>query len=332
MGSFTERLPLFLNEKRVFSDYQLLGDDENSLTYALGHCLSYDKAFLSSFLRKCKFRGVTSKNVCHAEIHLQKRQDGLGIVDLEILIKDRLQLIIEAKVRGGYPDFDQVETYINRLVRRGIQSKVVVLTEVTDDKKKNILKKRFGKRIGFLMWSDVLELSTKLAEYNNATFDIRSFAAFMKEVYGMILAVEEEVWIVPLSTKWKAKTKNISAAELHVKYAFWVMGDKKSRRSLYMGFRYNGHLQYIGRIKKIDYELKSSQIGPKIAEEFWGPKGEPWDVVRLESLIPFPKKLPSGNIHNKHIYCDFDLLLTSNSILEAESMMIKRREQKQLPL
>lgn len=318
-------LPLFLHGKRIFSDYQLIGHDENALTYALGHCLSFDREFLSSFLRRCQFKGVTSANVSHAEIRLQKKEHEAGIVDLEIFIQDRLQLIVEAKVGEGYPTIAQVRTYIKRLEDRGIQSKVVVLTKITDDKVKNSLKRQFGKQIGFLTWSDILELSQKLAEHDDSTFNLRAFSAFMKEVYDMIINAEEEVWIVPLA-KWKAKGQNISVADLHVKYGFWVMGEKRVRRSLYMGFRYDGHLKYIGRIKRIDYGLKSSQIAPKPAEEFWSKKYEPYDVVRLEKLIPFPNKLRSGDIHSRHIYCDFDLLLTSASILEAESLMRKRRD------
>jgi len=322
-------LPLFLHGKRIFSDYQLLGHDENALTYALGHCLSFDREFLSSFLRRCQFKGVTSANLGHAEIRLQKKEHEAGIVDLEIFIQDRLQLIVEAKVGEGYPTIAQVRTYIKRLEDRGIQSKVVVLTKITDDKVKNSLKRQFGKQIGFLTWSDILELSQKLAEHDDSTFNLRAFSAFMKEVYHMIINAEEEVWIVPLSTKWKAKSEDIIVADFHVQHRFWVMGDWRTRRSIYMGFRYNGYLQYFGRIKGIDYGLKSSEIVPKfpkISREFWPEKIGPFDVVRLEKLIPFPNKLRSGDIHSRHIYCDFDLLLTSDSILEAESLMRKRRE------
>jgi len=322
-------LPLFLHGKQIFSEYQLIGSDENALTFALGHCLSRDRKFLSAFLKRCQFKGVTSD----AEIHLQKKERDLGIVDLEIIIHDRLQLIAEAKVGGGYPAVDQIRKYIKRL-NRGIESKVIVLTKATDEKTKSSLKHQFGKHIGFLTWSDILKLSKKLAqqaEQDHSTFNLRTFSAFMKEVYNMTINAEEEVWIVPLSTKWKAKSADISVADFHEQNHFWVMGDWKTRRSIYMGFRYNGYLKSIGRIIGIDRGLKSSKIVPKfpkISREFWPEKNGPFDVVRLDKLIPFPKKLRSGNIHNKHIYCDFDLLLTSDSILEAESRMIERRARK----
>lgn len=322
-------LPLFLHGKRISSYYSLIGHDENALTYALGHCLTFDREFLSSFLRRCQFKHVTSANVGHAEIHLQKREYESGIVDLEIFIQDRVQLIVEAKVKGGFPSIAQVRTYIKRLKDRNIESKVVVLTKITDDKVKDDLKREFGKKIGFLLWSDILKISINIADHDDKSNELRDFIAFMKEVYSMNINAEEEVWIVPLSTTWKAKSINISVADFHVQHKFWVMGNNKPRHSIYMGFRYNGYLQCIGRIIRIDRRLKSSQIvpkAPKIAREFWHEKYGPWDVVRLEKLIPFPKKLRSGNIHNKHIYCDFDLLLTSDSILEAESRMIKRRK------
>lgn len=319
-------LPLFIHNKKIFSDYQLIGRDENALTYALGHCLSLDREFLSSFLRRCQFKSVTRATVGHAEIHLQKGKQEAGIVDLEIFIPDRLQLIVEAKVDEGYPTTNQIQTYVKRL-DRGLESKVVVLTKITDEKIRNSLRHQFKKKIGFLAWSDIMELSQNLAEHDDSTFQLQDFSAFMEEVYAMRINAEEEVWIVPLSTKWKAKSKDISVAELHIKHAFWVMGDRRPRRAIYMGFRYDGYLQYFGRIKKIEYERKSSQIGPKIAEEFWSKKYK-WDVIRLDNLIPFPKRLRSGNIYNKHIYCDLDLLLTANSILEAATLMRERRAKK----
>lgn len=326
----TRGLPLFLHDKPIFSDYQLIGHDENALTYAFGHCLSFDRELLSSFLRRCQFKGVTSANIGHAEIYLQRGAHESGIVDLEIFIQDRLQLIVEAKVGEGYPTIGQIQKYIKRLIDRGFESKVVVLTKLTDERVKNSLKQQFGKKIGFLTWADIMELSQRLAEHDDSTFKLRNFSDFMKEVYGMSINVEEEVWIVPLSTKWIAKSKNISAAELHAKHGFWVMGDWRTRRSIYMAFRYDGYLQCFGRIKQIDRGLKSSQIcpDPKIAKEFWSNKYEPYDVVRLEKVINFPKKLRSGNIRSRHVYCDFDLLLTSDSILEAESRMRKRRAEK----
>jgi hypothetical protein len=325
-----EFLPIFLHNRKISSDYQLLGNDENALTYALGHCLSHDRIFLAAFLRRCKFKGVKSTNVGRAEIHLQEQQEEKGIVDLEIFIEGKLQLIVEAKKGGGYPGFDQIKKYMKRLITRQVESRVVVLTEVIDDIIRKSLMQQFGKHIEFLTWSDVLYLSQSLIEGNNATFTIHSFSAFMKEVYAMNLNVEEEVWIVPLSTKWKTKKEHMSAAEVHVKYGFWVMGNWKTRRSLYMAFRYDGRLQYIGRIKGIESGLKSSEICPMDVRDFWRPEYEPYDVVRLDKVIPFPIKLSSGNIYNKHIYCDFDLLLTSKSILEAESRMRKRREQRRL--
>jgi len=328
----TGGLPLFLHGKQIFSDYQLIGSDENALTFALGHCLSRDRKFLSAFLKKCQFKGVTSD----AEVHLQKKEReskkkrDSGIVDLEIIIHDRLQLIVEAKVGGDYPTIDQIRKYIKRL-DRGIESKVIVLTVITDDKAKNNLRRQFRKKIGFLIWSDILGLSKKLAVQDDSTFNLRTLSTFMKEVYDMSINAQEEVWIVPLSIKWKAKSADIIVADFHVQHRFWVMGDWRTRRSIYMGFRYNGYLKYIGRIMRIDRGLKSSEIVPKfpkISREFWPEKNGPFDVVRLEKLIPFPQKLRSGNIHNRHVYCDFDLLLTSDSILEAESRMKERKAKK----
>ncbi|HOD29679.1 MAG TPA: PD-(D/E)XK nuclease family protein [Syntrophales bacterium] len=319
-------LPLFLHGRRIYSDYQLIGHDENALTFALGHCLSQDRRFLSAFLKMCQFKGVTAD----AEIYLQRRERDSGIVDLEIVIHDRLQLIVEAKVGGDYPSIGQIRKYIKRL-DQGIESKVIILTVITDDKARNRLKHQFGKQIGFVTWPDILKLSKKLAVSDESTFNVRTLSIFMKEVYNMSINAQEEVWIVPLSTTWKAKSTNISVADFHVQHRFWVMGGWKTRRSIYMGFRYNGYLQYIGRIIQIDRELKSSKIVPKypkISREFWPQKDGPFDVVRLGKLVPFPKKLKSGNIHSRHIYCDFDLLLTADSILEAESFMKERRLKK----
>jgi len=315
--------------KTVCSDYQLLGNDENALTLALGHCMSHEDKFLAAFLRWCGFKGVRSVQTRNAEISIQKYQENEGITDLEIEIPDRIHLIIEAKIGGGIPKECQIDNYIKRLKNTGSKAKVVILTKVKNNRTESTLRKKFGKRVEFRTWSGVMELARKLlsnSSHNDSTFKVHSFYGFMKEVYNMSIDADVEVWIVSLSTKWKAKSEDISVADLHVKHCFWVMGPRRAPRALYMGFRYNGHLQYIGRIKRIDYGLKSSQIGPKIATEFWEKKYEPYNVIRLEKLIPFPKKLPSGNLHSRHVYCDIDFLLTADTIIEAERLTKKRRE------
>jgi len=79
--------------KTVYSDYQLLGNDENALTLALGHCMSHDNKFLAAFLRWCNFKGVRSGHVRNADISIQKYQENEGITDLEIEVPDRIHLI-----------------------------------------------------------------------------------------------------------------------------------------------------------------------------------------------------------------------------------------------
>lgn len=89
-----------------------------------------------------------------------------------------------------------------------------------------------------------------------------------------------------------------------------VRGDI-ARIYMYMDWAYPGH----GIISRKNKKLF----------EAWGAKNL-WDVVRLGELIPFPKKLPSGNLHNRHVYCDFDLLLTSETVFEAARRTADRRQ------
>lgn len=316
---------LFLHDKELISDYHLLGNDENSLTFALGHVLSRDSEFCSAFIRWCGFKGITSTQACNAEIRLQSYHIENGITDVEIFLPNRLQIIVEAKVGGDFPGHKQIEKYFSRLSIK-MNSKLVVLTKASNDRLKSDLEKEFSRKVEFRSWNGVLDLSKQLAKHEDSTYDIQSFSNFLKEVYGMTLDVQEEVWIVSLAMNWKAKSEDMTVAEFHVKNKLWVMGERNPRRALYMGFRYDGHLQYIGRIKRIDYGVKASEIGPKIAMEFWGKKDEPYGVVRLENMVRFPNKLPSGNLHSRHVYCDFDLLLTSKSVLEAANLTRKRRE------
>ncbi|MRS03414.1 hypothetical protein EG832_09360, partial [bacterium] len=178
------RLLLSVHSKQICSEYELIGHDENALTYALGHSLSHDKKFLSSFLRLCNFKNVTSRNIGHAQIDLQKKESESGIVDLEIFIEGRLHLIIEAKIGAGYPRISQIEPYVKRLDDKCAQARVVVLTKIIDDKIKYELKKAFKERIYFLTWSDVLGLTEELASNDESIFDPNSFSSFLRKVYN----------------------------------------------------------------------------------------------------------------------------------------------------
>ncbi len=285
---------IILHGEAISSDYRLLGSDENALTLALGHCLSLDDAFLAAFLRQCDFRGIKSTQVRNAIIGLQAHQIEQGITDLEIHIPKRLHLIIEAKVGGQFPKREQVEKYVKRLRYQGSRGKVMVLTRDPNDRMESNLRAEFPKRVGFRTWNEVLELAQEHAanEDEHAFSAVRAFADFMKEVYGMSIYAPD-VFMVPLATKkWKATSKGESVADLHVKHRFWVTDDRSHRPSRYMGFRFDGRLQYIGRIKEIKRDVKSSEISP-YATEFWS-RERLWEVVRLEELVKFPYHIAIG--------------------------------------
>lgn len=89
--------------------FALLGQDENSATYALGWTLAKCPALLSAFV--CQTIGGPISNEQQVSVELQRSHDEGGFTDIEIIAPGQLHLIVEAKRDWLLPSVEQLARY-----------------------------------------------------------------------------------------------------------------------------------------------------------------------------------------------------------------------------
>lgn len=153
---------LRLHNQHVSSPYQLLGGDENALTFALGHCLSQSQLLLKDILRRVGVRRLGKRALSAVQVELQRHEpeDG-GFTDIELYLPGRFKVILEAKIRGGWPTERQLERYRKRLtaepaIRLG---KLIVLVERAPGAKRQL-----PEWCGIARWTEVRESVHRLAQ------------------------------------------------------------------------------------------------------------------------------------------------------------------------
>src|SRR4051812_5765644 len=107
-------IELTLHGKGVPTVFNLLGENENDMTYSLGWVLSHsqivtEKVLEFAFKRRPRFTKYS--------LALQESHPGGGYTDVEIQA-DRMHLIIEAKKGWNLPSRGQLERYSKRLRRK----------------------------------------------------------------------------------------------------------------------------------------------------------------------------------------------------------------------
>ena len=98
---------LRLRGRRIDSIFEIVGTDENSLTYALGWCLTRVPALLTEVAAQLR-RPAPSVG---ATVHLQTHGAGTGITDVEVRDGTTVAWVFEAKVGFVPPSLTQLTQY-----------------------------------------------------------------------------------------------------------------------------------------------------------------------------------------------------------------------------
>ncbi|MFQ5779039.1 MAG: hypothetical protein ACE5IP_13615, partial [Terriglobia bacterium] len=118
---------LYLHNKPVESIFELLGRDENDITYSVGWVLHSSPAFLRRFLKETiHYEGDLSE----VTIRLQDYRRTQGITDIEIRMPGEFYIVVEAKKGWSLPGVRQLKKYATRLCNDGYRTRrILVLSE-----------------------------------------------------------------------------------------------------------------------------------------------------------------------------------------------------------
>lgn len=167
------------NSKRTsYSQFDLLGNDENALSKAFAYLLSFDHECYYEFLKFLDYKiAKKEQNFTAVEITIQRNRDE-GITDIELTDNTNYQFIIECKIKSG-KIMTQRTQYIPSFDSK---VKTKILCFLTQERDTNIQVEN-GVLIKNISWLDVIDLYSQ-KQFSNKEI-VQSFLKFATKNYKM---------------------------------------------------------------------------------------------------------------------------------------------------
>lgn len=166
--------------KSILTEFELLGENELALSRSFAYLLSKEKQCLFKFLR---FLGIrinnTESNFYDTVIEVEKyRKESSGRTDIEIVIQDKVHVIIECKIRKGRIK-EQRTKYLRSFDKNAKNQVMCFLTQELDT---NIELQDDVKRFN-TSWNEIIELFNNKKLLNEGI--VKKFLSFTLKNYKM---------------------------------------------------------------------------------------------------------------------------------------------------
>jgi len=316
------------DQNPVESVFQLIGTQENAITFSLGWILSRCPSFLKKLYEVVLPDGHF--NLEDARVILQGFDSAdQGFTDVEVHTSNSY-FIVEAKRGWVLPEQQQMERYQHRLEESTKAHRAfVVLSEVLPGHALSKLPDCLGHiPVKYYDWRTVSTLAQTGTRKPKERELLRQFRVYLKGVLPMQDQDSNRVYVVSLNRKCHADSK-ITYIDIVKKKGcyFHPVGHGYPKVPLnYLGFRYDGKLQHIHHVESWD-EVEDLHDGIR---EIPSKKIQPHYLYRLGPAIVPSKDVKNGSSVQRAArrWAMLDLLLTSNTISEAVELT-KQREQKE---
>lgn len=285
--------------KAITNVFQLLGNQENDITKAIAYLFANSTVFLSLFLKNYEIKSNNS-GVENINVYFQEQKEN-GITDIEIIKMDDFHIIIEAKVCYKLPSFDQLNKYAYSLLKSKNSSNYIFsMSNLRSTIAESELPKSINnvpvKHISFCEILELAKQSISNSKKEERVF-LKHFILYMKGIIDMQDKQSNVVYVVPID-------KNSIVEHDKLRQYHCPVGNGFLKEPCnYLGFRYGGKLQYINHVEKVDFYKEDGKLyfcfslGPDI--------------------VPQKEVKTGGKLRGTKFYCDIDLLLTCDTIIEA---------------
>lgn len=315
---------LIRGDREVQTVFDLLGENENDMTAALGWVLGRSEHFLQMLVRD--ITGEKWGNLSNAIVQLQTGRVGYGITDVEIVLGSDLAMIFEAKRGTQLPSDEQLSRYAGALSSRTATNKqLVAVTNATPIFAATALSKVIkGVPVCHRSWREIRIIAEKAAGLeNNANKNwLRYFIGYLGRLLQMETRYSNLTYVVSLNSGvqegWGISWIDIVEKQNRYFYPITGGGWPKSPPN-YLAFRYNGKLQRISRVLSHEIATNPHTIFPADApnaKDYWDP---PFYVLTLGKAIRPDREIRVGSGINyaARVWCMIDTLLTSKTITDA---------------
>jgi hypothetical protein len=320
-------MTLFLSGRRVGTQFDLLGQDENAMTAALGLALERSADLRSLVLRELGCPADTSRE--DALIKLQSWRHGHGVTDVEIVVGSSFLAIIEAKQGAWLPTLDQLQLYTPVLKQSNVSTRcLATLSDAPTAFAREALPATVDDEVlHHLTWRRLLVLVEEASrtDAGAARRVLSDLAGFLEGLLGMDTLYSNRVFVVSLGagspTNWPISW--IDVVTKHQRY-FYPVGKRWPDPPNYLGFRYGGRLQSIHHVEAYSIFRDPSEVFPSVPSEPWGPHY----LLTLGPAIRPPHEVKNGSriTMSNRCWCMLDTLLTSPTISDALTETERRVE------
>ena len=327
---------LTLHGQQIETIFDLLGQKENDLTYALGWALARSPKFLEQLATAVGFKDGFSERV---KIRLQEYSSTEGITDIEIDDPALCHIILEAKRGFTVPGKAQLATYAKRLnIARDEPKSRLLVVLAEDDREGNWLRLQVphtveGVPVKTVSWHDFIKLAKRAKPTEYAE---RHLLHQLTHYLGRVTTVQNQnsnlVYVVALSneTFGCGATTFIEVVEKHERYFHPIGGASggwPTDPPNYLGFRYGGELKSIHHVESYEVINNFKPHFTDVSTPFEDDR--PHYLYKLGPAIRPARRVPTnGQGHTiypsgrKWIY--LDLLLTAGSVAEAGNLTKER--------
>lgn len=298
---------LKIYDKEVRSVFEILGNHENDITKSIGYCLSECPCFLDAFLKEILKCDIIHLDLNNVNIYCQRTQTE-GITDLEIVEEGKLHIIIEAKRWFGLPSKAQLQKYVNDLIGdKSSVKKILTLSDLQAKKAITHLPSSLSNiSIEHMTYKDILTFaeSSISSSSNHSKRILCDLIRYLKGVTKMKNDFSNIVYVVPINGD--SIIEHDGRRQYHCRVGNGFIKEAPN----YLGFRFGGKLQYINHVEDVEYYDDNGCIYFRF---FLGP-----------DILPIKTIKTGGKYQGTKFYCDIDLLLTCDTIIEASKETKKR--------
>ncbi|KYF67355.1 hypothetical protein BE11_44110 [Sorangium cellulosum] len=306
----------------VATMFDLLGDREDDMTYALGFVASRSPKFARGLT---KIVGGIPGTGNDGVVRLQDAEAG-GRTDLELQWPGSFHGVFEAKRGPHLPTVGQLLRYAPKLSASAAKTKVLVaVTNATQAYAEQALPSALmDVPVRHLTWRRIRDIVRKVrpAESNRTKHLLDEFDTYLAEILGMENVRSNMVYVVSLGDGgvWGLDFKEVVIKRR--RYFFPTKGRWPSSPPNYIAFRYDGRLQSIHHVD--DHEIFSNPRD--VFADAKNQKIDPHYLLKLGPAIHPPKEIRTGDKIRQamRVWAMIDLLLTCSTITEARDKTKER--------
>ena len=334
---------LSVHGQKVDTVFELLGSNENAMTYSLGWALAECDVFSQKLAEMLGLSGGFSDAM---HIRLQEFAPQKGFTDIEIIDPGRFHIVIEAKRGFNIPSTDQLEKYADRLLGSpDTKAKKMLLVLAESDRKEQWLARQVRehvqehvkqvevKAISWKQFQNMANDCVAKAKKHSEKRLLRQLIGYLKKVTTMQNQTSNLVYVVSANNYVFFKdigSSFIDVIEKHQKYFHPVGKGWPIEPPNYIAFRYRGKLQSIHHIESYTV-IKDFQEAFNLPSPH--PTNSPHYLYELGSAIHPPKEVRTIDKSKGYTQiqraarceCFIDLLLTCDSVSEASAETKLRR-------